>query len=112
MKSSAKKATSAGNNGGFPKIQFTNLANINEAIGKQIHALRNIRLYSKRKQPVTDRILPPAPDNYFALPFSYRAPYCSKVSIFYAVTTILTFVPPLLIAYRSQGTQFRIYILI
>ena len=28
--------TSAGNNGGFPTIQFTNLANINEAIGKQI----------------------------------------------------------------------------
>ena len=59
MESSAKKTTSAGNNGGFPTIQFTNLANINEAIGKQIQALRNIRLYSKRKQPVTDRILPP-----------------------------------------------------
>ena len=36
MESSAKKTTSAGNNGGFPTIQFTNLANINEAIGKQI----------------------------------------------------------------------------
>ena len=34
MESSAKKTTSAGNNGGFPTIQFTNLANINEAIGK------------------------------------------------------------------------------
>ena len=35
---------------------------------------------------------------------SYKAPICSKVTVFYAVTTILTFVPPLLIAFRSQGT--------
>lgn len=34
---------------------------------------------------------------------SYKASFCSKIGVFYWVTTILTFIPPLLIAYRSQG---------
>lgn len=33
----------------------------------------------------------------------YKASLCSKVAVFYLATTVLTFVPPLLIAYRSQG---------
>jgi hypothetical protein len=36
--------------------------------------------------------------------YGYKTTLCSKVTVFYAVTTILTFIAPLLIAYRSQGT--------
>ena len=37
------------------------------------------------------------------LTISYKASLCSKITVFYFVTTILTILPPLLIAYRSQG---------
>ena len=33
----------------------------------------------------------------------YRATVFSKATVFYALATLLTFVPPLLIAFRSQG---------
>ncbi len=33
----------------------------------------------------------------------YRAPFFSKATVFYALATALTFIPPLLITYRSQG---------
>lgn len=34
---------------------------------------------------------------------SYKAPVLSKVTVFYILATLLTFIPPLLISYRSQG---------
>ena len=37
---------------------------------------------------------------------SYKGAICSKIGVFYAATTILTFIPPLLIAYRSQGKVY------
>lgn len=39
---------------------------------------------------------------------SYKASFCSKIGVFYLITTILTFIPPLLITYRSQGTYFKL----
>lgn len=33
----------------------------------------------------------------------YKNSFCSKATFFYLVTSVLTFIPPLLIAYRSQG---------
>ena len=39
---------------------------------------------------------------------SYRAPVLSKATLFYAVSSLLTFVPPLLITYRSQGTAVQV----
>ena len=33
----------------------------------------------------------------------YQTPVCSKATVFFILATILTFVPPLLITYRSQG---------
>ncbi len=33
----------------------------------------------------------------------YQVSLCSKATVFYIAATILTFVPPLLIAFRSQG---------
>ena len=35
----------------------------------------------------------------------YRAPLLSKATAFYALATALTFIPPLLITYRSQGIK-------
>ena len=40
---------------------------------------------------------------FFFSEISYKASFCSKIGFFYWVTTFLTFIPPLLIAYRSQG---------
>ena len=39
----------------------------------------------------------------YPLKTHYHANLCSKVTVFYLIVTILTFIPPLLIAYRSQG---------
>ena len=36
---------------------------------------------------------------------SYRADVFSKATVFYVAASLLTFVPPLLIAYRSQGNR-------
>ena len=35
--------------------------------------------------------------------FVYKSPIFSKATVFYILTTLLTFIPPLLIVYRSQG---------
>ena len=39
------------------------------------------------------------------LQISYKGALCSKIGVFYAATTLLTLIPPLLIAYRSQGNM-------
>ena len=37
----------------------------------------------------------------------YKATVFSKATVFYVLATLLTFVPPLLIAFRSQGAAQR-----
>jgi len=36
----------------------------------------------------------------------YRAPVASKAAIFSFLSALLTFLPPLMIAYRSQGKEW------
>ena len=37
----------------------------------------------------------------------YKANVCSKATVFYILASLLTFVPPLLIAYRSQSMIYK-----